>query len=316
MPSIFILEDWTFIRREWLDIYPPHLGKSLNIITFIGPAFERYFIRTVRDIVQDIKTESLRHTAELFCQQEGQYAKQHIAHLKMLDGRYPGLAAVQQAVFDSYDRLYSEHSTEFNLSYMASLELLFTPFALYCIKNLDILFGRSDPRIASFMLWHLVEEFEHRTAAYEIYQELVGNHRYRLRNLTAMARHLKEVGDISLAGIHTHIPTDDNPTGHTNFHGLFKNTTGKLSFMLSLLNTLLIRSLDRGVGQVMEALKANGLDENTLVIFTSDNGGAGYIGLPNVNAPYRGWKSTLFEGGIRVPFLAPWPSPVPGGGGP
>jgi uncharacterized sulfatase len=75
----------------------------------------------------------------------------------------------------------------------------------------------------------------------------------------------------------------------------------------------MIRSLDRGVGRVMDALKANGLDENTLVMFTSDNGGAGYIGLPDVNAPYRGWKITLFEGGIRVPFLARWPAQLPAG---
>ena len=75
----------------------------------------------------------------------------------------------------------------------------------------------------------------------------------------------------------------------------------------------MIRSLDRGVGRVMQALRDNGLDENTLVMFTSDNGGAGYIGLPDVNEPYRGWKITLFEGGIRVPFLARWPARIPAG---
>ncbi len=75
----------------------------------------------------------------------------------------------------------------------------------------------------------------------------------------------------------------------------------------------MIRSLDRGVGRVMQALKDNGLDDNTLVMFSSDNGGAGYIGLPDVNAPYRGWKITMFEGGIRVPYLARWPQQIPTG---
>jgi uncharacterized sulfatase len=72
----------------------------------------------------------------------------------------------------------------------------------------------------------------------------------------------------------------------------------------------MIRALDRGVGQVLDALKANGLEDNTLVLFTSDNGGAGYIGLPEVNSPYRGWKITLFEGGIHVPYFAKWPARI------
>ena len=75
----------------------------------------------------------------------------------------------------------------------------------------------------------------------------------------------------------------------------------------------MIRALDRGVGRVLEALKANGLEENTLVIFTSDNGGAAYLGLPEVNKPYRGWKLTLFEGGVHVPFMAQWPARLEGG---
>ncbi|MGB0922115.1 MAG: sulfatase-like hydrolase/transferase [Alphaproteobacteria bacterium] len=75
----------------------------------------------------------------------------------------------------------------------------------------------------------------------------------------------------------------------------------------------MIRSLDRGVGRVLQALEDNGLDENTIVIFTSDNGGAGYIGLPDVNAPFRGWKISLFEGGIHVPYFIKWPGKVPAG---
>jgi uncharacterized sulfatase len=68
----------------------------------------------------------------------------------------------------------------------------------------------------------------------------------------------------------------------------------------------MIRSLDRGIGQVTQALNDNGIEDNTVVIFTSDNGGAGYIGLPEINQPYRGWKITLFEGGIHVPYFIKW----------
>ena len=75
----------------------------------------------------------------------------------------------------------------------------------------------------------------------------------------------------------------------------------------------MIHALDRGVGRVMTALRDNGLEENTLVIFTSDNGGARYLGLPDVNRPYRGFKLSLFEGGIHVPLFMQWPARIPAG---
>jgi uncharacterized sulfatase len=75
----------------------------------------------------------------------------------------------------------------------------------------------------------------------------------------------------------------------------------------------MIRALDRGVGRVIEALREHGLEERTLVIFTSDNGAAHYIGLNGLNRPYRGWKITHFEGGIHVPCFMRWPGVLPAG---
>lgn len=72
----------------------------------------------------------------------------------------------------------------------------------------------------------------------------------------------------------------------------------------------MIKALDRNVAKVLAELKAQGLEGDTIVIFTSDNGGANYIGLPDINKPYRGFKATFFEGGVRVPFFVRWPGQI------
>ena len=70
-------------------------------------------------------------------------------------------------------------------------------------------------------------------------------------------------------------------------------------------------SLDDGVGKVIEALDANGLSEDTLVIFLTDHGGDPVYGGNNL--PYRGDKATLFEGGLRVPCIMRWPGKIEAG---
>lgn len=70
-----------------------------------------------------------------------------------------------------------------------------------------------------------------------------------------------------------------------------------------------VTRMDRAIGEVLAAVDRAGQTENTIVLFLSDNGGSGNGG----NAPLRGSKSTMWEGGLRVPFVMRWPTKLPAG---
>lgn len=67
----------------------------------------------------------------------------------------------------------------------------------------------------------------------------------------------------------------------------------------------MISALDDAIGRIREKVKKEGLEENTLIIFSSDNGGADYT-FATTNAPLKGGKFSHFEGGINVPFALSW----------
>lgn len=74
--------------------------------------------------------------------------------------------------------------------------------------------------------------------------------------------------------------------------------------------------MDRGIGEVVAALKKNGLFENTLIFFLSDNGGPQPSvinpkgGNGSSNKPFRGGKGNMYDGGVHVPFMACWPAKI------
>jgi len=92
-----------------------------------------------------------------------------------------------------------------------------------------------------------------------------------------------------------HRPGDPMPTAQQWLQGTRANYVA------------MIENLDTAVGDVLAALRSRGLEQNTIVVFASDHGAM----LPGSNAPWRDYKETLFEGGIRTPVLARWPARLP-----
>jgi arylsulfatase A-like enzyme len=71
----------------------------------------------------------------------------------------------------------------------------------------------------------------------------------------------------------------------------------------------MVSAVDDGVGNVLRTLKDNGIEENTLIVFLSDNGGA--HNNASQNTPLRGTKGSVYEGGLRVPFAMQWKGVIP-----
>jgi arylsulfatase A-like enzyme len=73
-------------------------------------------------------------------------------------------------------------------------------------------------------------------------------------------------------------------------------------------NMASITDMDNAIGNILQVIEDAGKEDNTLIIFLSDNGGSG----SSNNYPLRGGKSNFFEGGIRVPCIIKWPQKIPG----
>lgn len=160
------------------------LGLSLLL-----PYLEPYLIRTMNQAKKLIDAPGLLADLERFNAQEGQHYRQHrrFNEAVRMTG-FPKLAALEAELDADYQGFSEKRSLKFNLAYAEGFEALTTAAARYAFESNQ--FERMHPAARQLFSWHLIEELEHRTVAFEVYDHIYGDYFYRLRWGLFAQRHM------------------------------------------------------------------------------------------------------------------------------
>lgn len=166
---------WNAAHPEWSHMVN---GASLTM-----PHLEPFLNRTLREAAALIDDPELAADIKGFIGQEAQHYTNHRRMNAMLKTRgYPELAEIEATFESDYERL-AQRSLARRLAYCAGFETMTMGMTEWLVNDRCALFGGADPTVSSLVLWHMVEETEHKTVAFDVYQAVSGAYWLRLFGL-------------------------------------------------------------------------------------------------------------------------------------
>ena len=180
----------------------PEFACAANSISLLMPHMEPYFVRSVKAVVDELdggaqahETLALRQRSRAYIGQEAQHHHQHRIFNEQLVARYGALAAVERRAATAYGWLGRTRSTAFNMAFVAASETIAYSAARWSAQRRSELFTGADPVIASLFLWHLAEEVEHKSVAWDLHEAAGGGRwRYLRAAMAALALVMLFVG--------------------------------------------------------------------------------------------------------------------------
>ena len=172
---------WNAARPEWSHMVN---GASLTM-----PYLEPFLIKTVREALAQVDDAQLKSDVEGFVGQEGAHYRNHRRYNDILKRTCPELSEVEDMMTADYAR-FQKRSLKWRLAYTAGFETMTIGMTEWLIRQRGTLFTGADANVASLVLWHMVEETEHKNVAYDLYQHLYGDYLGRSWGLIAGSFHV------------------------------------------------------------------------------------------------------------------------------
>ena len=157
----------------------PEESYFTTAFSLLLPYLEPYLIRTMTEAKKRITDPELVKDLEHFSAQEGQHYRQHQRFNAVMRTKgFPRLQEFEDQLEADYRRFSDTKSLRFNLAYAEGFEALTTAGARFSFETKS--FERMHPAVRHLWTWHLIEELEHRTVAFDVYDHVVGSYLYRL----------------------------------------------------------------------------------------------------------------------------------------
>ncbi len=166
---------WNPARPEWSQV--------VNASSLLMPHLEPFLIEAIREAGRQITDPALRDEVRGYIGQEAQHWQQHRRfNDRLLAAGYDDLRGYEAVLTADYERLRGR-SLAFRLAYAAGFETMALAIGHMLVAQRRWFFQDADPAVSSLVLWHFVEELEHKRSAFAVYQHVVGSYPYRLYGL-------------------------------------------------------------------------------------------------------------------------------------
>ncbi len=162
----------------------PEWSQVVNAASLLMPYLEPYLIDAIRAAIPRMRDPALIEEARAYVGQEAHHYRQHRRFNDLLIERgYDGIREYEALLAEDYARLARERTLDFHLAYAAGFETMALAIGHLLIRMRVPFFRGADPAVSSLVLWHFVEELEHKHAAFGVYQHVVGNYGLRVHGL-------------------------------------------------------------------------------------------------------------------------------------